>query len=284
MRWGGSSPSANLKKNMERHGKRVKLDHISLKNRVKTTNNCCKQSPRLADGSNSTKDQNQENPKEVTFETNMEGSLCLLKLSWVALFQLPLMKSYIWEETWTLLTQFTNQHFQLQEMLPVLHPPNFPWFPGKIHDHMLFFCYWCWPEIQHPLEVGRIFYFPTWGIFTFLKSNDLTFVGWIEIQDTKNVPTSRTNSKMETHSLKLTVSKFASENGPGPKRKFIFQPSIFGCYVSFRDGILCSRGVFLFRFLALCGSFTSYWRLSGKNIYIDIHMFEFIGTRHIDLT
>ena len=30
---------------------------------------------------------------------------------------------------------------------------------------------------------------------------------------------------------------FAPENRPGPKRKLVFQPSIFRCYVSFREGI-----------------------------------------------
>ena len=35
-------------------------------------------------------------------------------------------------------------------------------------------------------------------------------------------------------SLKLTAN--APENRPGPKRKVVFQPSIFRCYVSFREG------------------------------------------------
>ena len=36
------------------------------------------------------------------------------------------------------------------------------------------------------------------------------------------------------HSLKLTAK--APENRPGPNRKVVFQPSIFRCYLSFREG------------------------------------------------
>jgi len=36
------------------------------------------------------------------------------------------------------------------------------------------------------------------------------------------------------HSLKLTAK--APENRPGPKRKPVFRPFIFRCYVSFREG------------------------------------------------
>ena len=34
-----------------------------------------------------------------------------------------------------------------------------------------------------------------------------------------------------------TLTAKAPENRPGPKRKLVFQPSIFRCYVSFREGI-----------------------------------------------
>ena len=39
---------------------------------------------------------------------------------------------------------------------------------------------------------------------------------------------------LELLSLKLT---YPPENRPGPKRKVIFQPSIFRCYGSFREGM-----------------------------------------------
>ena len=45
------------------------------------------------------------------------------------------------------------------------------------------------------------------------------------------------------HSLKLT--NIAPENRPGPKRKLIFQPSIFrGGNVSFREGICLQLGAY----------------------------------------
>ena len=39
--------------------------------------------------------------------------------------------------------------------------------------------------------------------------------------------------------VKVTPPKFniAPENRPGPNRKVVFQPSIFRCYVSFREGM-----------------------------------------------
>ncbi len=41
----------------------------------------------------------------------------------------------------------------------------------------------------------------------------------------------------EKLTLRETNSKFAPENRPGPKRKLIFQSSVFRCYVSFTEGI-----------------------------------------------
>ena len=42
---------------------------------------------------------------------------------------------------------------------------------------------------------------------------------------------------MFQNTLPETNSKFAPENRPGPKRKLVFQPSIFRGYVSFREGM-----------------------------------------------
>ena len=40
----------------------------------------------------------------------------------------------------------------------------------------------------------------------------------------------------------LPETNIAPENGPGPKRKIIFQPSIFRGYVSFREGNFLKSG------------------------------------------
>ena len=43
---------------------------------------------------------------------------------------------------------------------------------------------------------------------------------------------------MGTGTLPETNIDIALENRPGPNRKVVFQPSIFRCYVSFREGSL----------------------------------------------
>ncbi len=48
---------------------------------------------------------------------------------------------------------------------------------------------------------------------------------------------------ISVHSLKLTAN--ASENRPGSKRKVMFQPSIFQCYDSFREGKQEAGSIFL---------------------------------------
>ena len=45
--------------------------------------------------------------------------------------------------------------------------------------------------------------------------------------------------RAEIHSLKLTAK--APENGLGPKRTRLFQPSIFRGYVSFREGKMFAK-------------------------------------------
>ena len=37
----------------------------------------------------------------------------------------------------------------------------------------------------------------------------------------------------------LPKTNIAPENRPGPKRKLVFQASIFRCYVSFKEGMIC---------------------------------------------
>ena len=38
--------------------------------------------------------------------------------------------------------------------------------------------------------------------------------------------------------ITLSETNISPENRPGPKRKLVFQPSIFRCYVSFGEGIV----------------------------------------------
>ena len=56
---------------------------------------------------------------------------------------------------------------------------------------------------------------------------------WIPFSNKKNLQNS------DVHFLKGTLpeTNMATENRPGPKRKLVFQPQCFRCYVSFREGI-----------------------------------------------
>ena len=98
--------------------------------------------------------------------------------------------------------------------------------PQKTHTFLWFQRHKLWKQLQNSqliFEFGQGLDGMNMGVAA--KSGFLRREGCWDWWKKKHVP-----------SLKLAAN--APENRPGPKRKFIFQPSIFRCYVTFREGNL----------------------------------------------